>query len=485
MLDRYQGEEYPWLSADLMKLLQEKRLGHSAKYANLAEKAANLAETAHDWRRARIHWQIKAKWHQLEKDGEQERKAAMRAAETFVQEAEDVRQQDTLPDSRASDYLRFAIEAFRRIRGTKEETAAAKSRAEELHKRLLQYQQEIPKEGIPIVQTFDSRNESKRARDYVSGKGFLEAIRALVEIEVQPKLSHLQQDVGTDPLSPFMPIVKMNRMGKVVARQPDDPDRAEAATHFAMYQEAVFYQKQHAEIYLEPAIDQINREHSICIKDFHDFVSCSIFVPPDREYVFAKGLYAGFTGDLLTAAHLLIPQIENSIRELCKRMSVRTSGLDSKGIQEEYDLNRLLDSERFPEITSMFDEDMLFNLRGLLVQRSGSNLRNRIAHGLINDDEFCDSLMSYLWWLVLRLCWLPILRYEQLLHYQQQQEQEEKEPPKESNPWIVSAGTFGEDPLLEEMFQEEMAAYRREVDDEMEAIERATQEVVSGESQSK
>ncbi|MCL2927754.1 MAG: DUF4209 domain-containing protein [Trichodesmium sp. MAG_R01] len=61
----------------------------------------------------------------------------------------------------------------------------------------------------------------------------------------------------------------------------------------------------------------------------------------------------------------------------------------------------------------MFDEDTLFDLKGLLVDRSGSNLRNLMAHGLLDDEDFSSPLMSYLWWVTLRLCYLPLLIYQQ------------------------------------------------------------------------
>ena len=77
---------------------------------------------------------------------------------------------------------------------------------------------------------------------------------------------------------------------------------------------------------------------------------------------------------------------------------------------------RPLDMTRLLELSATDDVDglqlKLFESAFLMSsERSGSNLRNRMAHGLINDDEFCGSLMSYLGWLVLRLCWLPILQY--------------------------------------------------------------------------
>lgn len=87
-----------------------------------------------------------------------------------------------------------------------------------------------------------------------------------------------------------------------------------------------------------------------------------------------------------------------------------TSDLDNSGVQNEHNLNSIL---YYPEITSIFDENTLFDLKCLLVEHAGSNLRNRMAHGLINDREFMSPIMSYIWWIALRLCCLPIIRHQQ------------------------------------------------------------------------
>ncbi|MHC5852497.1 DUF7380 domain-containing protein [Nostoc sp.] len=145
-LDRYNGEDPLWLSAKLMELLQEDRIGDPTKYAALAQKAAVLAESNNNWRRARSYWEIKAKWHLLEKDTKNERAAQMRTAETYVKEAEDTLMRTDSSYLRASHFMQQAFEAFKSVRGTKEETTAAKERAEQIHKILIQYQEESRKE---------------------------------------------------------------------------------------------------------------------------------------------------------------------------------------------------------------------------------------------------------------------------------------------------------------------------------------------------
>ncbi|WP_322698710.1 hypothetical protein [Nostoc sp. DedSLP03] len=103
-------------------------------------------------------------------------------------------------------------------------------------------------------------------------------------------------------------------MGKVVARQPklglsNNPEQIEESIRFEMYRNAVFYQILHAQAYIEPARYQINLEHSVQVKDLFSIVSNNSFVPSGREHQFAKGLYAGLTGDFFTSTHFLIPAI--------------------------------------------------------------------------------------------------------------------------------------------------------------------------------
>lgn len=473
VLDRYKGEDPLWLSAKLMELLLEYRFGDPKKYAAIAEKAATLAESNNDWRKARNHWEIKAGWHLIEKNGEQERTAQMRAAETYVKEAEDALKKREHPSySVASHFMQKAVEAYRRVRGTKEETIAAKGKAEEVHKLLIQYQEESLKEFITVVSPeVDMSAGAEQARAHVRGREFQDALFALALLGTHPQVSHLKQQVQNMArdyvASHLFPSVMVNSMGKVIAHQStsilsSDPNDVELATRFEMYNSAILYQTVYGDIFVGQARYQINLEHSVQVKDLLPIVLHSPFVPQGREYLFAKGLYAGLTGDFFTSTHILIPQIENSIRELLwRKQSVVTSKLNNKGIQDEDNLNTLLDPEKCPQITSIFDEDILFDLQGLLIRHEGSNLRNRMAHGLINDNEFNSPIMSYLWWVTLRLCCLPIWINQQKV--------------ENSNPFVQFDGIFKDDPLFDE-FVEDMAANRRELDAEMAAYEASLEE---------
>jgi hypothetical protein len=108
------------------------------------------------------------------------------------------------------------------------------------------------------------------------------------------------------------------------------------------------------------------------------------------------------------ALHLLMPQLEHAVRTLLAQRGAFTSKVDDDGIQDERDLGWLLYQ---PEAKEVFGEDLLFDMQGLLVERSGSNLRNLMAHGLLDPDQCIQAQSTYFWWLTLRLVVWPLLAH--------------------------------------------------------------------------
>lgn len=123
-------------------------------------------------------------------------------------------------------------------------------------------------------------------------------------------------------------------------------------------------------------------------------------MPPDRRPIVTEGLLAGFEGNYVVSTHLLIPQIEHIVRHLLAGRGVRTNSYDDDGIQDVHDLNTTL---RNPVLSDILGEDLAFDLRGLLIERFGSNLRNEFAHGMRGFEDFRTIECVYCWWLMLRL----------------------------------------------------------------------------------
>ena len=120
--------------------------------------------------------------------------------------------------------------------------------------------------------------------------------------------------------------------------------------------------------------------------------------PKIKLGLFDKILFAGYERDFITALHLLIPQFENSVREHLKLAGATTTNIDKNGIQNENGLSTLLE---LPEIIQVFGKDFAFELYSLFCDSFGPNLRNGLAHGLLDEGD-CNSTFSiYAWWLIL------------------------------------------------------------------------------------
>ncbi len=397
VLSKYDGEDPLFLSAKLMELLQEFKEGEPSKYAPMAEKAARRSEAESNWDKARNYWELAIGWHRKNKNPEQERLASLSSAETYVKEAEDKIKQTPPSYLAASRFLIQAIEALTNIGGHQ-------IRIEEIHQTLLDYQQKSILEMQRFSVKLDMSGIPGQVMDKIKGKKLNEALSTLAFLFRSTSVSEIkkrtQELIDSSIFRDLVTSIYVNEMGKIVGHNPSFEDE--------MYRISSWHQYVQAEAIIEPARYQINLEHYVKISDFYSIVVNNPFVPRGREEIYARGLYAGLTGDFLVAAHLLIPQIEHSLRCLVKNRGKITSWLD-KGIQDEYIMSVLFDKHE-AELKEILGEDIAFELIGLLNRKGfGSNLRNLMAHGLMSSNDFYTAPVIYLWWLTLRLCFLPLI----------------------------------------------------------------------------
>ncbi|MBI4847344.1 MAG: DUF4209 domain-containing protein [Nitrospirae bacterium] len=403
-LDKYDGGDPLYLSARLMELLLEISQGDPSKYSSLSEKIAKQAENKGDFHRARTYWEIKAHWEALAGNNEAEKKAKIITAETYVKEAETANSSLV-----ASTWLEKAIESYRRIGGQKD-------RIDELHSKLIDVQKNIAAEMKQVSHEMDISELIEKHRNHISGRNFHDALFEFCLMGAPPNIANLRNRVEElikkHPLQFLVSGSLVNEKGKVIGRKPymmsNDPEEVERAKKAEMYSQAKFDHNIKTHGLIEPVRMLINLEHNVQIRDFYPIVQNSPFVPEGREQIFAQGLHTGLKGDYMTAAHLLIPQVENSIRYILEKKGVTVSRLDEQGIQDERPLNDILYCS---EIEEIFGEDLAFDLRGLLVERFGSNLRNMVAHGLMSYSSFYSIEVPYFWWTTLRLCCLPIVAH--------------------------------------------------------------------------
>ena len=85
---------------------------------------------------------------------------------------------------------------------------------------------------------------------------------------------------------------------------------------------------------IKPAVNEFIGNYYITERALYDLFVNHPFIPDGHEYYFSKGIQAGFEGDFLTACHLLIPQIENSLRFILHQRGEEPSTLHGDGSQE-------------------------------------------------------------------------------------------------------------------------------------------------------
>lgn len=120
----------------------------------------------------------------------------------------------------------------------------------------------------------------------------------------------------------------------------------------------------------------------------------SRFIPQDRMQFFVQGVYWGFKGDFSLAAHVLLPQMENSFRHIAQQHDVITTKL-AEAIQHENTMGGILE-----KIKPYTETDLWQELNHFLVD--GIGFRNEAMHGLLSHGQMYHYGI-YLWWLCLKI----------------------------------------------------------------------------------
>lgn len=125
-------------------------------------------------------------------------------------------------------------------------------------------------------------------------------------------------------------------------------------------------------------------------------------IPKGQENDVQRGVYYGLIGHMSDALDKLAPKVENIIRNLAEMCGDLMTYYDSKeGIQQKKVLSQVFIGENLNE---SLEENILFTFDGLLQQKAGSNIRNKIGHGLNTEAECSTGDCIYFVMIVLKFC---------------------------------------------------------------------------------
>jgi Domain of unknown function (DUF4209) len=396
-----------YVSASCLGLILRFNKNDPERFARISDSRATDAGEATVWRRRFLELGV-AFYRRagMERDAN---RCGIEIAKSFEDEAAVVLGKDSSTGAlTAAHFITCAIQAYRRVPGTETER-------ERLHLQLVEIQKTAGK-AIPRFKSdpVDVSELQRSARNMVRGKSLKDALRILASaprcLDFEKLHSEAEADICRHPLAFVFPASTLSGTGKVVAKQGNmsaaSPTDRESLVVRQMYWRLQRVHWPWAVIaWIEPMRDQIVEEHYARYADLWPVLQCSSLIPQGREYFFLRALCAGLHADFFESLHILIPQLENSFRSLLAESGVITSTLDHNGVQQEQDLNALLYE---PRMTELFGKGVIFELRGLLVEKASSNFRNQLAHGMLEYGEFVDTTAVYIWWFALRLCILSV-----------------------------------------------------------------------------
>ncbi|MFT4226069.1 DUF4209 domain-containing protein [Micropruina sp.] len=192
-----------------------------------------------------------------------------------------------------------------------------------------------------------------------------------------------------------------------IASRPGSSGQANEDTVWAEMARTVFFHSQLlGKGIIQPAQDVLTTEHRFSRQYMVSLCMESPTVPEGHETLWGNGLVLGLGGNYGAAVSVLVPQLEQVVRVMLKRHDVHTLFVDENGVESEKSLNALLD---ITETEDIFGAGMVMEMKAMLVVQGGPNLRNDIAHGLLDDNSAWSYPALYMWWSCLRLVTWPVI----------------------------------------------------------------------------
>ncbi|SDS45861.1 DUF4209 domain-containing protein [Pseudomonas trivialis] len=418
MLRRSQGSQYN-LATEYVALLltDEKLIDYPAQLIRLAcefvikddQYLYSLAERMADelfdkkaFRRSVLFLEVCQTCASSMKDKESEYSAIRKISRCHETEAD-------YHDSAVSvGCLMSAIETIRK-------TPNSRPKQAELYKKLREHQRELKHHmGDFEISSGDMSEQVKTAEKIVIGTDVFDCIFRLALVVTTPsKIDDLRGVVKKTVMNSIFADLGADHIdseGMIVAKTPgadfnENGNDAAIENHLA-----TLLRNDHAltaRAYVLPATEAIVNTFYFDKEVLSPFIVNNPFIPSDHKEFYSRGLTAGFHGDFLLSSHLLIPQIENSLRYVLEQLDEESTRIHGDGDQERDGLKVLLE---YPKLVDEFG-DTLFHLKTILTDKVYGDLRNQVSHGYIPSSHLNSEASAMLWWLTLRIVVLPYRNY--------------------------------------------------------------------------
>ena len=195
--------------------------------------------------------------------------------------------------------------------------------------------------------------------------------------EAQKDLDKLAKDY---PMSFLIPRQLLDYEGRSVAAIGSLEEDPEGNIIHHMSQMMTF-----SSLFIREVMTSLIAKFNLSAEMIVDYLFVSPLFAEERRRIIEKGIQAYLEDDHTNALHLLIPQIEASIRKMAELSDIPILKRGRNGAMQYRLLDELLRDERIVEV---LDTDMAHYFKVLLTDQRGWNLRNTVCHGMMPEQDF-------------------------------------------------------------------------------------------------
>ncbi|WP_316192530.1 MULTISPECIES: hypothetical protein [unclassified Bradyrhizobium] len=336
-------------------------------------------------------------------DAESERRCQLGAVHQMLR----MRDQCSQAGAKAS----WVMDALMRLRQIKCDEAAALE--EELELQLRRLQRASMREMATFVVDISNPVERDRILDLFVPMDLSTALQSFALLAVSPKIedlkAHARARAEHEPFSAMMGGKHVDDEGRTIVHT-SDAGRGEPPEDWYLRMISQAESHRRADVVansIDPVRCLIAQSIAIEERHFRPIVGVSPFVSRLQAPLYALGFARFFQGDFASAAYLLIPQLEASLRHILKARGADPSKRRDDATEEDRSLDAIIANHR-SDLLEMMGEPLLDELNRIFNVQPGPTLRHDVAHGQLSEGECYSADVIYACWLLYRVCCLPL-----------------------------------------------------------------------------
>ena len=322
-----------------------------------------------------------------------------------------LRMRDECPQAGAK--AAWVMDALLRLRHIKGEDAPVL--ANDLEDELRRLQRASLRETGTFAFNIEVPAERDRIIEMFSGMDFSTALKSFALLDCSPKFEDLKAEAlkqaQKSPLLAMMGVKHLDGEGKTVVNtagagsgEPPDDWYLNMIARTESLRRAMVVAN-----YIEPVRLHINDKVSIEERHFNPIVWQSPFVPESQAPLYALGFARLFQGDFASTAHLLIPQLEPSLRHILKAHGADPTKRRDDATEEDRSLDAIIGNHR-AKLVDILGAPLLDELNRVFNIQPGAALRHDVAHGQMSAGQCYSPDVIYASWLLYRVSCLFMIK---------------------------------------------------------------------------